>query len=396
MNALRPYYRSVEIPYTNRPFIVAILPLVLAFIFASCGGCPSPVSEQEVDDKAPVTMKAKKQSVSPRVQEFLSQFENLFQEQEEAREEDEDEAQRKARREMVRGAVNETIDELLSLDSSKEADRVEELIGDLKELGDPAREALQEMLSEKRPQREKRLLIKALGAFPAGQTAVGKLYEVVRSSEDKAVREAAVRDLGAIGGDEAQSILYELMDSDTELRPIAAEALGSMKKENITLQFGQILLDRNSDLSLRVAAVRGLGKDNGRVARKILLNVLKDTEQHRTVHKEAIAALLRSEMGNPNEVFSYVSLFESTPVEHLPQMMQPLMARGGDPVADFLNSRYQRLSRLKKIHAIRTWGRMGSDRALEILSERQAAEKDSGLKREIASAIQQNKREGDR
>ncbi len=413
---------------SHRLSCVAALLIVVAFLLSSCGGCPRRSSEQEgAVEESPTGKAAKREYASPRAREFLSQFENLFKEQEETRERDEGEAQRAAEQAMVRNAVDETIDELMALDPVKDAARAEMLIGDLKDLGEPARKALQVMLAEDRPKPQRILLTKALGAFtgeevsealyqkavqerdrevretalaslagrPAGERAIDKLYAVVRTSGDPEEQKKALRDIGAIGGEESQALLNDVMQSDEELRPTAAEALGGMKKEDVVLQFGEILIDGDSEESLRIAAVKGLGQDNGELARTILLNVLKDTRQPRSVHKEAIGALLAGAgEGGPNEVMQHIALFETTPVEYLPQLLQPLIAKGEDIAAEYLNDRYQRFNRLKKVHAIRTWGRMKGDRVYHILSERLADEKDPGIRREIESAMKQVK--GDR
>lgn len=235
--------------------------------------------------------------------------------------------------------------------------------------------------------------VAVLGAL-GGDGAVDEIAGVLRVSDDAKLRKEAVASLGSIGSDSAVSVLYEVLDSDEGLRMEAAKELGGLRDEEIELEFGRLLVDKESPADMKLAAVTGLGADNSPLAREILIKALMDKNQPRKVH-ETIAGVLASGFGEANrgEIASYVKVFEKTPIEYLPQMMQQLMARGGDEAVDLLASKYMEMKTLKRIHAIRSIGRVGSEHAFETLMVMMQREADASLQRELLSVMRRFKGE---
>ncbi|MBN1282920.1 MAG: HEAT repeat domain-containing protein [Proteobacteria bacterium] len=233
----------------------------------------------------------------------------------------------------------------------------------------------------------KRGAVSVLGAL-GGEDALSEIGSVLRSSGDPEARREAVAALGAIEADGAIPMLYDVLESDPQLRTEAARALGRKGTEETALEFGRILSAPESAPEMRVAAVAGLGADNSRLARDILIAVLRDASHPRAVHQAAVDELARGYAdAHAAEVALFARVFESTQAEHLPQMMQPLIARGGDAAVDLLAQRYGVMKPLKKIHAIRSIGRVGGDRAFDTLLSLMQREPDAALAREIVSVV---------
>jgi hypothetical protein len=168
-----------------------------------------------------------------------------------------------------------------------------------------------------------------------------------------------------------------------------------MKDDDALAAFGEILVDGASALPLRLAAVEGLGANNSGPARRILANVLRDARQPREVHAKAVQALVKGWSDtNTQEMAAYVYVYESAESEHIPQMMQPLLARGGDASADLLAGRYARFNHLKKLHALRVLGQIQTPRSFALLESLLPLENDPSLVTEILSAMKQFKGEG--
>jgi HEAT repeat protein len=174
----------------------------------------------------------------------------------------------------------------------------------------------------------------------------------------------------------------------------AARALGSFRDEEIEIELGRILTDSESPAEMRLAAVAGLGADNQPLAREIMIKALRDKNQSRKVH-ESICKALTGGFNDKSrgELASYVQIFEKTAIEYLPQMMQQLLARGGDEAVDLLASAYMGMKPLKKTHAIRTLGRVGSEHAFDTLMTMTQRESDSSVRRELFSVMRRFKGE---
>jgi HEAT repeat protein len=224
-----------------------------------------------------------------------------------------------------------------------------------------------------------------------GDRSIDKLTDIIRTSDNPELKKGAIDALGQIGTDSAKSALYDaLANGDDNMKVLAAQALGKQKQEDIVTRFGEILIDQESTPGMRLAAVEGLGADNSGLARALLYSLLKDVKQPMEVHQSAVNALLRGQGKDtvPREVaIAYVNLFGTTPIEYLPQMLQPLVATGGDAAADMLASRYLDFNQLKRIHTIRTIGRIHTDHAFEILFNTIYQEKDAGLRQEILTSM---------
>jgi len=224
-----------------------------------------------------------------------------------------------------------------------------------------------------------------------GDRSIDKLTDIIRTSDNPELKKGAIDALGQIGTDAAKSALYDaLANVDDNMKILAAQALGKQKQEDIVTKFGEILIDQESTPGMRLAAVEGLGADNSGLARALLYSLLKDVRQPMEVHQSAVNALLRGQGQDavPREVaIAYVNLFGTTPIEYLPQMLQPLVATGGDVAADMLASRYLDFNQLKRIHTIRTIGRIHTDHAFEILFNTIYQEKDASLRQEILTSM---------
>ena len=227
-----------------------------------------------------------------------------------------------------------------------------------------------------------------------GDSAVYRIREILDEADDPQLRRAAIKALGGSGGDVATSVLWEVFDNDEVMRGDAAEALGKINrlsptdKEEIVLSLGERLWDEESSGGVKLAAVRGLGADNGGLARGTLLRVLKDAKQPREVHQAAISALLvGAKMAANTELIDYMQIFKATPVEYLPQMLQPLLAVGGMAIVQDLRAVFPKLNQLKKIHAVRTMARVGEEEVFDIYQSILGQEKDAAVRREILSDI---------
>jgi HEAT repeat protein len=239
----------------------------------------------------------------------------------------------------------------------------------------------------------KRGAISVLGAL-GGDDAVDEIASVLRTYDDVESRKEAVSALSAIGSDSAINVLYDVLDSDAGMRMDAARVLGSFREEEIELELGRLLADPEGPAEMRLAAVEGLGADNSTLAREILIKALRDKNQPRDVHQSICNALAGGfSEKDRGELVSYVQVFEKTPVDYLPQMMQPLLARGGDEAVDLLARSYMNMKSLKKIHAIRTLGRVQSEHAFDTLMAMRQREGDAGLRRELLSIIRRFKGE---
>jgi HEAT repeat protein len=236
-------------------------------------------------------------------------------------------------------------------------------------------------------QKDLRAHVSALGMI-GGETAIDKLTDIIRTADDIDLKKHAVLALGSTKDDAAKRILMNLFEYDADVRKEAAQALGGFHDEDISTMFGTTLLDVTSPEEKRIAAVRGLSADNSVAARTVLLNVLRDSRQSRDIHKEAVSGLVAGYDDTKRaEVSSYVLILERTRVDYMPQMIQPLIASGGDVAADLLYSRYSRFDRKKKIHAIRSLGRIASSHTFKALSKLLGAELDVDLRRELLTAM---------
>ncbi|MFH1830414.1 MAG: HEAT repeat domain-containing protein [Pseudomonadota bacterium] len=417
-----------------------------------CASCNSKSENNIQDSESIQESLPKPASSSVRAKGFLDRFDVMLSEQKMEREEDEEQVRIEEEEKMLQLAIDQTLDELLTLDPKYDSTRIQELQTDLKNIGDKALEAVKLMLGEDLSKKQRLLLVKVLGAFKAenasvelynqamdtndrevrsaalaklkeapandalvqktierldetkqgeetltsiavlgalgGEEAVGELQSILRTSSDSKIKKAAVDALGEMGTDSAKSLLYDVFDSDEEMRINAARALGKLKQEDVVIEFGEVILDPSSDVSMRAAAIEGLGQDNSILARRVLLGVLKDTKQPREIHQSAINMLVQgASQGSENEANVFVYLFENSPVEYLPQMLQPLLAKGEDSTAGLLSLRYAKLNHTKKIHALRTLGRIQTDRSFEILSDLMQKEKDAALRTEMLSAM---------
>lgn len=441
---------------------ILLLLFITVFLFSSCKEKSvtgtSPEERQAVKIKSAPALK-----LSEKAKNLLSNFENILHEQEDTKKEEEKQKAALKKEGMIQITINQTLEELLSKDPAKDAQRINELIEDLKDIGAKSVKAIKDMLSENRPARERILLLKALGIFkgkeaqeelykqamgaperdvqeaarqslknaPAkeemvretikhiqtverssgannspqeqmraigvlgvlgGDEALAELSNILRKTEDANVRQQAVVAIGEIDSDNARSMLQDIFKNDEIARASAAQAMGKMKREDIVLYFGEILSLGESAPAVKAAAVQGLGADNDKLARTILINVLRDTRHEREVHEKAVIALNTGfSEENIGEVPLYISIFEATPVDYLPQMLQPLLANGGDYVAGHIRGRYGYFTSLKKIHAIRTLGRIQRRESYEVLTSLLEKESDSGLKLEVIDAIQKFK-----
>jgi len=432
----------------------SVLCLFVLFLFVSCKADTDFSSNQP-----PPPVDIKKEKLSPETRALFGNFDKVFESQQEEREIDEEEKEAIERARMVRLAVNQTIEELFNLDPDKDFKRIHQLGEDLKSMGEEARNAIGEMLSEDNSIRQQQLLImvmgvfqdreagrmlyeqalnsadkmvrgaamQALNSFPdkepfleatlqnvkrlevsklpgetrdkqmtaiamlgvvGGDRAIDELVYMLKSSEDEPVRKKAVEALGNIGSESVVDILFDILRNDGPLRQDAACALGRMHREEIIAGLGKVFLDVTGDPSIRLAAVEGLGEDNGALARSLLLNILKDTRQTREIHKKTIEKLqLGSGSELEKEAGLYVNLFASTSQDYLPQMLQQLVARGGDHSAGLLSGLYGGFNNLKKIHAIRTLGRIPTEKSFDILLNLMHLEKEADLRREIITAL---------
>lgn len=389
--------------------------------------------------------------ISERAKNFLSGYESTLKEQEEQRAQEEEQRAAREKERATDLLVNQTIDEMLALDPQKDERRIDELISDLKEFGERSLKALEDMLAEQRPVKERVLLVRALGAF-VNRDSGERLYDQAIRSPDREVREAALTSikgttakdalvnkaigdmrertpeeqmraialLGAVGGDPALSEIIHILDttenddvkrqaimalgeiggetaistlndillSDGKMRVQAAQALGRMRLEDVVLGLGRIVSSADATPDLKLAAAEGLGADNGKLARTILLHSLKDERQAQAFHQRAVDLLIRG-FGDESagELPLYISIFDSTVIEYLPQTMQPLLALGKGYAADELSARYDNLSDLKKIHAIRSIGRMQDAKALAALDGLFAKETDTSRRCEILEVL---------
>ena len=422
----------------------------LLVFLSVCISCTSHEAKKSEEQPEPA-------KISDRAKVFLSDYESTLRNQEEQRRQEEEQKEASEKERMTQILVNQTLEELLPLDPQKDARRIDELISDLKEIGDPAVEALEDMLTENRPVKERIILVKALGAFKnsksgeelynqaikspdrevrdaalnslkettakdtlanktidgmqertpeeqmraiavlgvvGGDSALSEIINIIGTTEDDNVKKQAIISLGEMGGETAISTLTDVFKNDGKMSVFAAQALGKMKQEDIVLQFSRTLLSEEATAELKAAAVGGLGADNGELARTILINALRDTRLTREVHEKAIEALLTGfNEKTKHELALYCGIFEATPVDYLPQMMQPLLARGEDLIVDTISSRYQYLSETKKIHAIRTLARIPTKKSFAALTSIFQNEQDVNLKRECLSAMRNFKGE---
>jgi hypothetical protein len=228
--------------------------------------------------------------------------------------------------------------------------------------------------------------IAVLGAL-GGDRAVDEIYYIYMTSIDPQLKKAAIEALGDIG-DDAKGMLYSIFQDDEAMRDAAAEAMGQWRDEEIATMFGETLIRENANGGLKLAAVKGLGADNGVLSRKILSDVLYDTRQVRAVHQAAIDMLLRGYDKLPTgELDAYLRCFETSPIDYLPQLIQPLLAKGKEDAVPKLSSIYPQLDQIKKIHLVRTLGRIRGRSAFQTLKEKLSSEGDPSLQREILSAI---------
>lgn len=445
-------------------FIVAALP----FAMSSCNEKQQPKPKPKLLESSGVVKEkrvkelAKKRQVKPKTAGLLIDFEKLFQDQEKAIEVEETAKKVEQHEIMTQTALNQTIEELLKLDPDKDTKRVQQLIADLKAIGEPATEVLLPMLDQKLKSKQRRIVIMALGELKGkgyseelymravadddaqvrkealaalkkaqdkdaiasqsaaeidaaqaegtkqskkdmrahiaalgavgGEVAVDKLYDIVRTSDDPTLRKDAVRALGDTSSDAAKRILIDLYEYDAELRSDAAQALGRWGGEDMVTLFGEALLDASSPEDKRRAAVAGLGIVQSDLAREMLANVLRDKRQSREIHKQVVDVLVGSKKPiEREEVARLIIVYESTPVEYLPQMMQPLLAKGGDVSVELIKARFSRFKQLKKIHAVRTLGRVQSERTFEVLVAMLETEKDSTVRREVLGTMKRFK-----
>jgi len=230
--------------------------------------------------------------------------------------------------------------------------------------------------------------VDVLGVLGTDQS-INKLNAILFTSPRMESKKAAINALGQIGGDQARSVLFDALNyNDDTIKILAAQTLGSMKQEKIVFKFGEIVLNDEKDPQMRLAAVEGLGADNSTLAHRVLLDILKDARQPKEVHQGALNMLLRGyESTTIDTVYDYARLFETTGLEYLPQMLQPLLAMGGDYTADLLSGRYHDLDYTKRVHAVKTLGRIHSDHAFQILFDKIYEEHDPNLRQELMAAM---------
>jgi hypothetical protein len=398
-------------------------------------------------------------NLSQKAADFLNGFREITDSQQEEKAAQDKQKQEDESDRLLQITLNQTIDELLSKDPAKDAKRIEELIADLKDIGEKAVGTLKDMLAENRPVKDRVLLLRALGAFktqdagdelfrqamnasekdvqdaarlalkntPAKDAMVGKTIEQIqtaeRNSTDKSspegqlraiamlgtlggdtslaelnnilttsdndnVRKQAVIAIGEIGGDYSRQLLEDLFEHDDKTRVYAAQALGKMKQEDIVLNFGKVISGIDATPDMRLAAAEGLGADNSKLARTILIHSLKDARQEQAFHQRVIDLLISGLRDDSiGEAPLYVSIFDATTIDYLPQMMQPLLSTGNDYAAGQLYTHYESYTQLKKIHAVRTMARIQSGRSYDALSDLFQKETEPSLKCEILDAI---------
>lgn len=145
---------------------------------------------------------AKRKKIKPKTAGMLLDFEKLFEDQEKAIEAEEAAKKVEEHEVMTNVALNQTLEEFLKLDPDKDGKRVQELIEDLKAIGEPAIEALLPMVDQKLTSRQKRLVIMALGVLK-GKDSSQEIYKRATEEQDAQVRLEALAALGKADDKEA-------------------------------------------------------------------------------------------------------------------------------------------------------------------------------------------------